>query len=229
MRGVSPLPRGRAGGCRAHCTRTWPSMPSNKPFMSAVRPVKSLPPWKRGLIHHSDRGVQYLSLHYTERLAQAGIAPSVGSVGDSSDKGTRSLPRQAVSRGAGSTTTPPGQAGGKLWPSPSSGCTRPNSSVIPAKAGTGAARGVTARQSSPPPSNGCIGIITGACSDPSAMCLRLHSRHTTPINCMSRRWPPDSSKSPSGKPGAVQIAFSFILVLRSFRRLLGGCAWAFSS
>jgi putative transposase len=38
-----------------------------------------------GLIHHSDRGVQYVSIHYTERLAQAGIEPSVGSVGDSYD------------------------------------------------------------------------------------------------------------------------------------------------
>ena len=36
-------------------------------------------------MHHSDRGVQYLSLRYTERLAQAGIEPSVGSVGDSYD------------------------------------------------------------------------------------------------------------------------------------------------
>ena len=38
-----------------------------------------------GLIHHSDRGVQYLSIRYTERLAEAGIEPSVGSVGDSYD------------------------------------------------------------------------------------------------------------------------------------------------
>ena len=37
------------------------------------------------LVHHSDRGVQYLSLRYTERLAEAGIEPSVGSVGDSYD------------------------------------------------------------------------------------------------------------------------------------------------
>ena len=37
------------------------------------------------LIHHSDRGVQYLSIRYTERLAEAGIEPSVGSVGDSYD------------------------------------------------------------------------------------------------------------------------------------------------
>ena len=38
-----------------------------------------------GLIHHSDRGVQYISIKYTERLAEAGIEPSVGSVGDSYD------------------------------------------------------------------------------------------------------------------------------------------------
>ena len=37
------------------------------------------------LIHHSDRGGQYLSIRYTERLAEAGIDPSVGSVGDSYD------------------------------------------------------------------------------------------------------------------------------------------------
>ena len=38
-----------------------------------------------GLVHHSDRGVQYVSIKYTERLAAAGIEPSVGSVGDSCD------------------------------------------------------------------------------------------------------------------------------------------------
>ena len=37
------------------------------------------------LVHHSDRGVQYLSIRYTERLALAGIEPSVGSRGDSYD------------------------------------------------------------------------------------------------------------------------------------------------
>lgn len=37
------------------------------------------------LVHHSDRGSQYLSIKYTERLAEAGIEPSVGSVGDSYD------------------------------------------------------------------------------------------------------------------------------------------------
>jgi len=39
----------------------------------------------RGAIHHSDRGSQYLSIRYTERLAEAGVEPSVGSVGDSYD------------------------------------------------------------------------------------------------------------------------------------------------
>lgn len=38
-----------------------------------------------GLVHHSDRGAQYLSIKYTERLADAGLVPSVGSVGDSYD------------------------------------------------------------------------------------------------------------------------------------------------
>src|SRR5512144_3348350 len=37
------------------------------------------------LVHHSDRGVQYVSIRYPERLAEAGIEPSVGRVGDSYD------------------------------------------------------------------------------------------------------------------------------------------------
>ncbi len=44
------------------------------------RPVR-----QAGLVHHSDRGTQYVSIRYTERLAEAGIEPSVGSVGDSYD------------------------------------------------------------------------------------------------------------------------------------------------
>jgi putative transposase len=45
--------------------------------------------WSRsdteGLVHHSDRGSQYLSICYTERLSEAGMEPSVGSIGDSYD------------------------------------------------------------------------------------------------------------------------------------------------
>jgi transposase InsO family protein len=40
---------------------------------------------KKGLIHHSDRGSQYLSIRYTERLSDEGVAPSVGSKGDAYD------------------------------------------------------------------------------------------------------------------------------------------------
>jgi putative transposase len=43
------------------------------------------PVHRSGLVHHSDRGSQYVSIKYTERLAQAGVEPSVGSVGDSYD------------------------------------------------------------------------------------------------------------------------------------------------
>jgi putative transposase len=46
--------------------------------LHARRPTDSL-------VHHSDRGSQYVSIRYTERLAEAGIQPSVGSVGDSYD------------------------------------------------------------------------------------------------------------------------------------------------
>ena len=43
------------------------------------------PASRGGLVHHSDRGAQYVSIKYTERLAAAGIEPSVGSVGNSYD------------------------------------------------------------------------------------------------------------------------------------------------
>ena len=46
--------------------------------LHARRPVRD-----GGLVHHSDRGSQYLALRYTDRLVEVGIEPSVGSVGDS--------------------------------------------------------------------------------------------------------------------------------------------------
>jgi transposase InsO family protein len=48
--------------------------------LSDRRPVR-----RGGLVHHSDRGSQYVSIKYTERLAEAGIEPSAGTVGDSYD------------------------------------------------------------------------------------------------------------------------------------------------
>ncbi|MBC8643054.1 DDE-type integrase/transposase/recombinase, partial [Caballeronia sp. EK] len=38
-----------------------------------------------GLIHHSDHGSQYLGIRYTERMVDAGVEPSVRTVGDSYD------------------------------------------------------------------------------------------------------------------------------------------------
>ncbi len=46
-----------------------------------------------GLVHHSDRGVQYLSIRYTERLAEAGVVTPVGSRGDSYDN---ALPESVI-------------------------------------------------------------------------------------------------------------------------------------
>jgi transposase InsO family protein len=43
------------------------------------------PAAEQALVHHSDRGSQYLSIRYTERLKDAGLEPSMGSVGDSYD------------------------------------------------------------------------------------------------------------------------------------------------
>ncbi len=51
-----------------------------EPALNEKRPLH-----RGGLVHHSDRGGQHVSIHNAERLAQAGIEPSVGSVGDSYD------------------------------------------------------------------------------------------------------------------------------------------------
>ena len=66
------------------------------------RPVKG-----GGLVHHSDRGSQYVAIKYTERLTEAGVEPSVGSVGDS----------YGASANAEGDTMP--------WPRPSTASTRP--------------------------------------------------------------------------------------------------------
>ena len=60
-------------GCRSPRKRGPYSTPVHRPVSGS------------GLVHHSDRGVQYVSIKYTERLAEAGLEPSVGSVGDSYD------------------------------------------------------------------------------------------------------------------------------------------------
>jgi transposase InsO family protein len=72
--------------------------------LSDRRPVR-----QGGLVHHSDRGVQYVSIRYTERLAEAGLEPSVGSVGDSY---TTPSPRRSMAstKPRSSTDAAPGAA-----------------------------------------------------------------------------------------------------------------------
>jgi transposase InsO family protein len=53
--------------------------------LDALEQALHVRPRDGDLVHHSDRGVQYLSIRYTERLAAAGIERSVGSIGDSYD------------------------------------------------------------------------------------------------------------------------------------------------
>ena len=53
--------------------------------MRSSRPLYARRPERGELICHSDRGSQYVSIRYSERLAEAGIEPSVGSKGDSYD------------------------------------------------------------------------------------------------------------------------------------------------
>jgi len=64
------------------------SRPADASFVLDA-PEQALHEWRPvrggGLIHHRDRGVQYVSIRDTERLAEAGVEPSVGSVGDSCD------------------------------------------------------------------------------------------------------------------------------------------------
>ena len=56
-------------------------------MLDALEPAIYLrcPSGVRNLVHHSDRGSQYVAIRYTERLAEAGIEQSVGSVRDSYD------------------------------------------------------------------------------------------------------------------------------------------------
>ncbi|GHC69397.1 IS629 ORF2 [Limoniibacter endophyticus] len=64
---------------RDHVNRVFHA-PSPEQALHDRRPAN-----RGGLVHHSDRGSQYVSIRYTGRLGEAGIEPSVGSVGDSYD------------------------------------------------------------------------------------------------------------------------------------------------
>jgi transposase InsO family protein len=64
--------------------RVSPSMKSDL-ALDALEQALHARPEANGVVHHSDRGTQYTSIRYTERLARAGMERSVGSVGDSYD------------------------------------------------------------------------------------------------------------------------------------------------
>ena len=68
-----------AGRHPGPCAPTWPWTPWR--WLSGAAAASSC----RDLVHHSDRGVQYLAVRYTERLAEARAVASVGSRGDSYD------------------------------------------------------------------------------------------------------------------------------------------------
>lgn len=75
-----------AYACRIVGWRVSPSAKAGFVLDALERAVHDRRPGKgMGLVHHSDRGSQYPSIRYSERLAEAGIEPSVGSVGDSYD------------------------------------------------------------------------------------------------------------------------------------------------
>ena len=64
--------------------------------LDALEPALWSRPDTDGLVHHSDRGSQYLSIRYTERLSESGIEPSVGSRGDSYDNALAEMDRHGI-------------------------------------------------------------------------------------------------------------------------------------
>ena len=90
-----------------------------------------------GLVHHSDRGSQYLSIRYTERLAEAGIEPSVGSVGDTrwprrSTVCSRQRSSTVVVRGAASKPSNTQPSNGSTGSTPAA-CWSPSGTSRPSK------------------------------------------------------------------------------------------------
>ncbi len=84
-------PISNIGGPPSRAPAVWTGTETNSLHADLALDALEMAIWRRqhqdltGLIHHSDRGVQYLSIRYTERLADAGAVCSVGSRGDSYD------------------------------------------------------------------------------------------------------------------------------------------------
>jgi len=125
-----------------------------------------------GLLHHSDRGVQYLSIRYTERLADAGIAASVGSRGDCLL--TTPSPRRSTDCTRPSSSTA-GSAGARSRRSSSPRPTRSTSGTIAGstrprdncrRPSTNRHTGISSRSPSRPPETNRQGLRT---TKPSAV------------------------------------------------------------
>ena len=69
----------------AHRRLAWRSAHAGFVLDALEQALHEHKPVSGDLVHHSDRGVQYVSIKYTQRLTEAGLVPSVGSVGDSYD------------------------------------------------------------------------------------------------------------------------------------------------
>ena len=134
------------------------------------------------LIHHSDRGSQYLSIRYTERLAEAGIDTSVAAIVTRTD----GVPR----RPSGIPMTMP-------WPKRSMACSKP-------KSFTDAGHGAVLRPSNTRPWNGSIGSTIAACWSLSGISRQMKQRQTSMPLWKDQTWPRNQDKSASGKSGAVQ-------------------------
>lgn len=149
---------------------------------------KRRPDGDGSLVHHSDRGSQYVSIRYTERLADAGIEPSVAAIVTRTD----GVPRRPSET---ATTT--------HWPRRSMASTRPRSFAV-------AALGKTSRPSRWRPSNGWIGSTTADCLNPSGT-SRLPRLKPTPMRSVPRSiWSHKVKQLVSGKPGAVQLIRSSV-------------------
>lgn len=119
------------------------------------------------LVHHSDRGSQYLSIKYTERLAEAKIAPSVAAIVTRTD----GVPR----RPSGIPMTMP-------WPKRSMACSKP-------KSFTDAGHGAVLRPSNTRPWNGSIGSTIAACWSLSGISRQMKQRQTSMPLWKDQTWP----------------------------------------
>ena len=130
-----------------------------------------------GLVHHSDRASQYLALRYSDRLAEAGIQPSVGSVGDSYDNALAEAINGLF------------KAEVIHWRGPWRSFEAVEFATLERVDWF----------------NNPWRRARHACSNSSATCLAPRRQRTTMPRSRGQPWPPDPNQTASGRPGAVRI------------------------